>query len=214
MTFMRPQIPRVVAGLVFLALGLALTACGSAPSTRYYLLAPPAMDGMPAEKPAGQRLGVETFAVDPPYDQSRLVYRIGEGAGEVGFYEHHRWAAEPGRLVSTALAAGLRHLDGLATAEPASVVGNYDLILSGRVVSLEEVDLPDRQVARLALDLKLYSGSEDTLLWSGFLTAENGGTAADASDIMGQMQEAFDDLLRQLQGELGPAVKAKGEAGG
>ena len=185
---------------------LLLGACGSVTPTRYYLLAPPAMNGVAAEKHEGLRLGVETFAVDPPFDQNRLVYRIGENAGEVGFYEHHRWAAEPGRLVSTALAAGLRTLDGLATAEPASAVADYDLLLSGRVVSLEEVDLPGRQVSRLALDLKLYRLEDDMLVWSGFLTAESGGQAQDASDIMRQMQAAFEDLLRQLQDELRPVV--------
>ncbi|MEM8960414.1 MAG: ABC-type transport auxiliary lipoprotein family protein [Acidobacteriota bacterium] len=185
---------------------LTLSACGSTVPTRYYLLAPPAMDGVAAEKHEGLRLGVETFAVDPPFDQNRLVYRIGEQAGEVGFYEHHRWAAETGRLVSTALAAGLRGLDGLATAEPATLLADYDLLLTGRVISLEEVDLPDRQVARLAVDVKLYRLEDEAMIWSGFLTAESGGQARDASDIMRQMQEAFADLLRQLRDEIGPVV--------
>lgn len=199
----RPPLPLILA---LLAATLLFAACGSAPMTRYYLLAPPAMKDVIAEKHEGARLGVETFAVDPPYDQNRLVYRIGEGSGEVGFYEQHRWAAEPGRLVATGLAAGLRQLPGLATAEPASVVGEYDYLLTGRVVSLEEVDVPGRQISRLALDLKLYSVADETLRWSGFLTAESGGQAADASDVMRQMQAAFNDLLDQLRSEIGPVV--------
>ncbi|MEO1370299.1 MAG: ABC-type transport auxiliary lipoprotein family protein, partial [Acidobacteriota bacterium] len=133
----------------------------------------------------------------------------GEASGEVGFYERHRWAAEPGRLVSTALAAGLRQLDGLATSEPARAIGKYDLVLSGRVVSLEEVDLPGSHVARIGLDLRLYSNADGALLWSGFLTAESRGQAADASDIMGQMQEAFEQLLDQLRREMGAALEGR-----
>ncbi|MEO1087523.1 MAG: ABC-type transport auxiliary lipoprotein family protein [Acidobacteriota bacterium] len=202
----KPSTP-VLWALIFAT--AALSACGTAPATRYYLLAPPAMDGVAAEKADGLRLGVETFAVDPPFDQSRLVYRIGEASGEVGFYEQHRWAAEPGRLVSTALAAGLRQLDALATSEPARAVGRYDVILSGRVVSLEEIDVPGSQIARIGLDLRLYAGADDALLWSGFLTAESRGNAADASDIMGQMQEAFNDLLGQLSRELSVALEGR-----
>jgi len=61
-------------------------------------------------------------------------------------------------------------------------------------------------VSRLAFDMKLYSVADETLRWSGFLTAESGGQAADASDVMRQMQAAFDDLLAQLRAELGPVV--------
>ncbi|MEO1370665.1 MAG: hypothetical protein AAFX50_26075, partial [Acidobacteriota bacterium] len=58
--------PRALPAWVVLFAALALSACGTAPATRYYLLAPPAMDGVTGEKTDGLRLGVETFVVDPP----------------------------------------------------------------------------------------------------------------------------------------------------
>ncbi|MEM6792771.1 MAG: ABC-type transport auxiliary lipoprotein family protein [Acidobacteriota bacterium] len=221
----RPRTPgagRLASCVLALLMAALAAGCGSAPPTRYYLLASPSVaagaaaetatrsaEGASEERTAaGLRLGVETFAVDPPYDQNRVVFRIGEGSGEVGFYEQHRWAAPPGRLVATALASGLRGLEGLSEVEPATVTGRYDLVLTGRVICLEEIDLPDRQLARLQLDLKLYRLSDETLLWSRLLSAETAGEAADASDIMRQMQTAFEQLLGELRGELARAVSS------
>lgn len=179
----------------------AVLACGSVPPTHYYVLAPPAEQAEPHGPGDGVRLGVETFVVDPPYDQDRLVYRMGRDGSEVGFYDHHRWAASPGRLVATALAAGLAGTPGLDAVEPATVDGRYSALLAGRVVALEEVDLPDRHLARVQVDLKLFDEA-GVLVWSRFFTVEDGGRAEAASDIMLQMQSAFAQLVDEVRSDL------------
>jgi ABC-type uncharacterized transport system auxiliary subunit len=193
--------------LLLLAALAAALACRPIPATHYYVLAPPAEragtggERPDGEQPDGVRLGVETFAVDPPYDQDRLVWRVGRDASEVGFYGHHRWAASPGRLVATALAAGLAGTPGLAAVEPVTVGGRYSAVLAGRVVALEEVDLPERQLARIQVDLKLFDAA-GALVWSRLVTAEAGGRAEAPSDVMRQMQSAFEKLLAEVRGEL------------
>lgn len=214
---------RLASCLAFLSL-LVLVGCGSSgPSHRYYVLAPPVSGdvafGASTAEPANEtsaetlRVGVETFAVDPPYDQPRLVYRIGRDAGEVGFYDHHRWAAPPGRLVTTGLVAGLQGLtlaDGRTLGvEPASVTGRYDLVLTGRVVALEEVDLPgDRHVARLVVDLELHDAHSDEILWADTLAAEVEDRAESAAGIMGQIREAFADLVAAVRAGVGTALES------
>ncbi len=195
--------------VLLLPLAAFVLACGSVPPTHYYVLVPPLQgDGEgethAASDPAdGLRLGVETFAVDPPYDQDRLVYRVGRDSGKVGFYSHHRWAATPGRLAATALAAGLRGTPGLAAVEPATVTGSYTHLLAGRVISIEEIDLPGgRHLARVQLDLKLLDAADDTVVWTRFVAAEVGGEAEDASDVMRQMQAAFQEVVEEIRGEL------------
>lgn len=178
----------------FVTLAALVVACGSVPATHYYVLAPPLSEDAASSAPDGDsgiRVGVETFAVDPPYDQDRLVYRVGRDSAEVGFYNHHRWSAPPGRLVATALAAGLVGTPGIAEVEPARAAGRYTHLLAGRVVSLEEIDLPGRQVARIQLDVKLLDAGDGSVVWTRFVTAEEDGRAEDAADVIRQMQAAF-----------------------
>jgi ABC-type uncharacterized transport system auxiliary subunit len=200
----RPAKRLALAGVAALA-----AACGSVPATHYYVLAPPMAAAGAAGAPAagGVRLGVETFAVDPPYDQDRLVYRVGRDSPEVGFYHHHRWSAPPGRLVATALAAGLAGTPGVAGVEPARVNGRYSHLLAGRVVALEEVDLPGRQVARIQLDVELVDPTDGSVIWTRFVTAELEGRAEDAADVVRQMQAAFAEAVATVRADLDRILK-------
>lgn len=90
-------------GPVSISTWAVLTACGSVPETHYYVLATTRV--VPSEAPAVDRrptVGVETFAVDPPYDQGLLVYRLAANPAEVGFYDYHRWASPLGSLAAVA----------------------------------------------------------------------------------------------------------------
>ena len=62
---------------MFLLTLLVLGACGSAPTTRYYVLAPTPPTLVGDSSLEGLRVGVEPFTVDPPYDRDQLVYRLG-----------------------------------------------------------------------------------------------------------------------------------------
>ena len=86
----------VAFGLLWSAV-LALTiGCKAMPTTHYYILEPRA--GSSDDAGAGVAVGVLPFEVDPPYDQDRIVYRIGADSPKVGFYEYHRWAAPLSRM--------------------------------------------------------------------------------------------------------------------
>lgn len=197
--------------------------CRTVPTTHYYVLAPSPVGEVETSGGAagGVRLGVENFTVDPPYDQDRLVYRVGHESGEVGFYNYHRWAASPGRLVSTALIAGLRGTPGIAVVEPARKNGSHSMLLAGRVVALEEIDLPGRQLVRIQVDLKVLdmSGRSDdhqpvdhkpvdhrTIVHGRLITATAEGQTEEVSDIMQLMQQAFANLVAQVRAELEAAV--------
>lgn len=208
-------------GILSLALlsPLLVLGCGSVPTTHYYVLAlsPSGEMNSGLEGPSlegtslgGTSLGVETFSVDPPYDQDRLVYRVcsGEGrcSGEVGFYNHHRWAASPGRLVQTALVAGLRGTPGINAVEPTSANGSYSLLLAGRVIALEEVDLPGRQLARIKVDLKILDMDAKTVVRSRYVTVTAEGQAQEVTDIIRLMQGAFSKLVAEVRGELQGAI--------
>ena len=181
--------------------GIFVGCAGSLPLTHYYTLRRPqeaAAVHLGGTASTGLAVGVDTFIVDPPYDQDRLVYRTAHNSSEVGFYAYHRWASPLGRLVAVALAEGLSGTAGIVSIEPTASAGKYDAHLGGRVIYLEEIDLPTTQEARLALDLRLVD-SEGNTLWSQILSSSVSGQAENASQIMLQMTKAFDDILGQAR---------------
>ncbi len=213
--------PRRILALAALApCLLALGCAGGLPPTHYYTLGPPApgaaagpvrgggagVAAIPAEVAAeGLTVGVETFRVDPPYDQDRIVFRRGADSPEVGFYAYHRWAAPLGRLVAVAVAEGLHGTPGIASVEPADSNGAYGARLAGRVLSLEEVDLPEGPEARLALALELTDG-DGGVVWSGTVRESAGGPAASPSEVVRLMARALSKALERLRAELAAAL--------
>ena len=185
-----------------LLLALLMTlSCRSAPTTRYYVLAPTrTAPAAVAESggPAGLRVGVEPFTVDPPYDRDQLVYRLGVDSVEVGFYAFHRWAAPLSELVAVAMAEGLRGTSGIADIEPWSSGGDYDALLRGRVIYLEEIDVPGRQEARLRLELRLMS-LDGATLWSQEISGSAAGQSETVAQIVEQLYAAFDQALEQAR---------------
>jgi uncharacterized lipoprotein YmbA len=128
--------------------------CSSLPTTHYYVLELDPVAGTNGASAAGAgetapwTIGVRPFTVDAPYDQDRIVYRVGEGSAEVGFYAYHLWAAPLDAMIAAAVATGLEGTPAVSIVEPAAAGRSYRAWLHGRVLALEEVDLPDRQLVR------------------------------------------------------------------
>ena len=158
----------------------------------------------PSWEAEGLRVGVEPFTVDPPYDSDRLVYRLGIDAVEVGFYAYHRWAAPLGDLVAVGMAEGLRGTPGLSTIEPVTSGGDYTTFLRGRVVYLEEIDVPGQQQARVRLEMRLVS-SEGETLWADTVSGSATGQSATVEEIVRQIYAAFDQVLEQTRSSLAAA---------
>ena len=196
---------------LFLLVSLAVSlfgACSSAPTTHYYVLAPtrPAPEAAaPTNGSAGLTIGVEPFTVDPPYDRDQLVYRLGVDSVEVGFYSYHRWAAPLGDLVAVSMAEGLRGTPGIYRVEPVTSGGDYSARLRGRVVYLEEIDIPGEQRARIGLELRLLD-REGQVLWSGEVEGSATGSNETVAGIVEQLYQAFDQALAQARVELAQAA--------
>lgn len=119
---------------------LLLAACGGKvlyPS--YYALEIP-----PPLKPAlnDPRLPV-TVAVrrfeSPPYlRQGRIVYR--PAPAEIGYYEYHRWAADPSATITAAMIDALRSSRLFLFVKPYEGQDKPDYLMSGRLERLQEID--------------------------------------------------------------------------
>ena len=205
MTSPRWWLPCLLACTATLAVGCG----GRIPPTHYYVLElhGEGHEVNPGPAVGGLKIGVESFAVDPPYDQDRLIYRVGEGSVEIGFYHYHRWATPLSRMLPRVVAAGLRGTPGVSAIEPAASARDYAATLEGRLLSLEEVDTPEGQrvLVRMHLTLRLADGTE---IWTESLagegTAESGEVAALVEElcgvlgqVLGQARVGLEQALRQ-----------------
>ena len=208
---------RVWGSALLIAAGSALLGgCmgGSLPPTHYYTLRP-AGDGSAAggatEAADGWRVGVDSIAVDPPYDQDRLVYRSSRDPSEVGFYYYHRWASPLGRLLQVALVDSLASVEGIRSIEPVSSGVDYDGRLGGRLLVLEEFDSAEGQEVRLTLELALRDAEGDPV-WSETLSETASGRMEDVAGVAELARRAVDQALRRAADGLGPALTAYGVA--
>jgi ABC-type uncharacterized transport system auxiliary subunit len=162
----------------FAAIALVLSACGGKlAETRYYQLAAPgtsgrlagpgATPGTPGSMPgklAGDVLVVEPLTTDAGYDDERIVYRT--TPFRVDYYQYHRWTSAPGVMVGNYLERALEN-SGKFRAVVREPTPDAPLVLSGRVLAIEEVDRSKSEwVGRIALELALTDARTGALLWT------------------------------------------------
>jgi ABC-type uncharacterized transport system auxiliary subunit len=192
--------PSAVSLTLPFVLVLALGGCGGRlPQTHYYVLEP---QDVPRHDPAtavlgGWAIGVETFRVDPPYDQDRIVYRVGKNSPEVGFYAYHRWAAPLARMLPRVVAAAFGGISGMKSIEPIAPGRRYDAYIGGRVLAFEEIDTPEGHRVRVRLALHLSTDDEE--MWSSTVTGQVALSSDDVGDVVIEMRSALADALRSAR---------------
>jgi uncharacterized lipoprotein YmbA len=123
------------------AVWIACMGCGGKlPDTRYYQIAPPDTkvrggDGM---------LVLETLTTDAAYDDERIVYRT--TPYRIDYYQYHRWSSAPGVMVGNYLEQAFE-TSGKFRAVMRDTTPDAPVILTGRVIAIEEIDRSDRRGA-------------------------------------------------------------------
>ena len=174
---------------------VALSGCaGRLPTTHYYVLEPSNVTATSPRHP-GLSIGVRTFRVDPPYDQDRIVYRVGQDSAEVSFYAYHRWAAPLARMLPRVVAVAFADMPGTKSIEPAVSGRSYDAYLDGRVLAFEEIDTAEGQRVRVQLHLSLRVNDEDEV-WSQTVTGHDSISTKDVGQIVESLRSALDAALR------------------
>jgi ABC-type uncharacterized transport system auxiliary subunit len=193
---------------ILLLIAAVMAGCGTTQTKRYFQI-----KTIAAEEPAlpklERRLVVEAAAVDPLYDDIRILYRV--SPFEVKYYPYEFWAEKPGKLVADSMAEFLavkkvfpavhRGVAGLAKEPP-------DLVLRSRVRVLEEIDSPNAWQARLAMDLEFVDFKTGKAVASAsfdrkeFMARQVGSLPAVVSGIL-------DDEMGKLVWELARALEKK-----
>jgi ABC-type uncharacterized transport system auxiliary subunit len=181
---------------LLLAAVLALAGCGSAKYPKYYTLNLPPAPDPPALKSIRTSIAVREFQSPSYLRQGPIVYRT--TPEEIGFYEYHRWAADPRTLVTGSV------IDHLRASGHYSLVSMYngrpdiDYTLSGRLEKLEEVDGPAGVRVEVAIFAQITRVSTGATVWSNAVSEVGTVSQRSVPGVVSQMNRTLDLAINKL----------------
>src|SRR5271165_2895722 len=163
---------------------LLMSGCaGKVRYPNYYSLAM-APTKQPASNDAHQSatLAVRRFDTPAYLRQGRIVYR--QTPEEVGFYDYHRWASDPGVVVTTEVIDSLRSANLFSVVEPYAGQEHPDYLLSGRVERLDEVDYEGGIQVEVKLSAELVNVRTGASVWAGTVTETSTASARNMNSVV------------------------------
>jgi len=190
------------------ALTLLVASCGGGRRPRYYALEiPPAPDRALSDPRFHGTVAVCRFETPSYLRQGRIVYR--ETAEEVGFYEYHRWAAEPAETVTTAMIETLRSSRLFSFVKRYDGHNQQDYLLVGRLERLEEIDYggPVRVEVKISAELvNLRTGATE---WTGDAPTGLPIGNRNINSVVRAMNRAVQNGVDQLVASLNQRVSTR-----
>jgi ABC-type uncharacterized transport system auxiliary subunit len=196
-----------------LAIALAaipmLAACGSARYPTNYVLSLPARSIAPAPHVRGA-LAIQEFQCPQYLCEGRIVYR--PSSEEIGFYEFHRWAMNPGEMITQFIADSIRSeaLFTSVTLQKTGVEPAY--VLKGNIERLEEVDQGRDVRTVCTISAELLDTQTKSVVWnhtaSQTVVVQNRNVAGVVSSLSSAVRMTVDNLVKSL-GETLPSGRTQ-----
>lgn len=191
--------------VITLALLPVLTGCGRVRYPAYYTLnLPPAPD--PAAPESLRRsIAVREFQSPSYLRQGPIVYRPTQE--EIGFYEYHRWAADPRSLVTSAVIEHLRASGQFSAVSMYAGRSDQDYVLSGKLEKLEEIDYERGVKVQVAISAQITKVATGATVWSSSVsevgTVDQRSVPGVVSEMNRTMDLAINKLLASVPGSIG-----------
>jgi len=191
------------------ALTLLIASCGGgARRPHYYALEiPPPPDRALSDARLPGTVAVCRFEIPSYLRQGRIVYR--ESLEEIGFYDYHRWAAEPAETITTAMIDALRSSRLFSAVKRYDGQNQQDYMLIGRLERLEEIDYggPVRVEAKISAELiNLRTGSTE---WTGDAQTTLKIESRTVDSIVNAMDRAVQNNIDQLLAGLNQRLSTR-----
>ena len=163
----------------------------------YYTLAV-APTKQPASNDPHQSATVAVRRFDTPayLRQGRIVYR--QTPEEVGFYDYHRWASDPGVVVTAGVIDSLRSANLFSVVEPYAGQEHPDYLLSGRLERLDEVDYKSGVQVEVRLSAQLVNVRTGASLWAGAVTRTSEVSTRDVNSVVAAMSQTVQGSIEEL----------------
>jgi ABC-type uncharacterized transport system auxiliary subunit len=183
--------------VLMLAIVTALTGCGGKlRHPAYYTLNLPAPPDPPAAENVRTSIAVREFQSPGYLRQGPIVYR--RTPEEVGFYEYHRWAADPRTLLTSAV------IDHLRAGGQYSMVSTYDgrpnndYVFSGRLEKLEEVDYQAGVKVEVAISAQITRVATGATVWSNAVSEVGTVSQRTVPGVVSEMNRTVDVAINKL----------------
>ena len=141
-------------------------------------------------------VAVRRFETPAYLRQGRIAYR--EAPDQIGFYEYHRWAVEPGTTVTTAVLESLRSYHVFSFVEPYDGQSRPDYLLTGRLQQLDEIDYGGGVKVEAKLSAELTNVRTGVVLWTGDAGATSKVDDRDVSSVVVEMNRALHESIERL----------------
>jgi ABC-type uncharacterized transport system auxiliary subunit len=202
---------RIVASVSGCAVILLMAGCGGKiryPSY-YALQLPPAPVPAVSDTRLPGTVAVRRFEVPSYLRQGRIVYR--EAPEEIGFYDYHRWAADPAETVTTAVIDSLRSSRLFSFVKRYDGQGQQDYLLVGRLERLEEIDYGSGVRVEARLSAELMNLRAGTTVWTGDADETLGVDTRNVNSVVAEMSQAIQKNIARLVASLNQQLPAKQE---
>jgi ABC-type uncharacterized transport system auxiliary subunit len=182
-----------VLALIMLA---TLVGCGRMRYPAYYTLNLPAPPDPPAPENVRSSIAVREFQAPNYLRQGPIVYRT--TPEEIGFYEYHRWAADPRQVVTGAV------IDHLRASGQYSMVSAYngrpdnEYIFSGRLEKLEEVDYSAGVKVEIEMSAEITNVKTGATVWSNSVSEAEPVSKRTVPGVVSQLNQTMELAINKL----------------
>ena len=179
----------------------AVTGCaGKIRYPSYYTLnLPPAPDPVAQDKPRAS-IAVREFQSPGYLPQGPIIYR--RTPEEIGFYEYHRWAADPRAQVTNAVIDHLQAGGQFSAVSKYDGRSNADYIFSGRLEKLEELDYEGGVKVEVAISAQLTTVANGATAWSNTVFEAATVPKRSVTGVVSQMNKSMDIAITKLLSSL------------
>lgn len=190
------------------AVTLLLAGCGGKilPTNYYTLEIPPPPGPAVRDVRFPGTVAVRPFDAAPYLRQGRVVYR--EAPEEVGFYDYHRWAADPAESVTAGVIDSLRAARMFAFVKRYDSQSKQDYLMTGRLERLEEVDYGGHVRVAAKLSAELMNLRSGATIWTGDAHETVDVETRNVESVVAQMSQAVQKSIDRLVSSLSEQVAA------
>ena len=178
----------------------ALSGCGRVRYPAYYTLNLPAPPDPPAAENVRTSIAVREFQSPGYLRQGPIVYRRTQE--EVGFYEYHRWAADPRMLVTNAVIDNLRASGQYSLVSMYDGRPNHDYVFSGKLERLEEVDYEAGVKVDVAISAQITRVATGATVWSNAVSETGRVSQRNVAGVVSQMNQTMGLAINKLLSTL------------
>lgn len=185
-----------VALVLILTLLPALTSCGRVRYPAYYTLNLPTPPDPAAPENVRTSIAVREFQSPGYLRQGPIVYRTTpEG---IGFYEYHRWAADPRTIVTSAFVDHLRASGQFSAVSMYNGRPDINYVFSGKLEKLEEVDYQSGVKVEVAMSAQITKVSTGATVWSNAVSETGPVPQRNVPGVVSQMNRTMELAINKL----------------